>query len=906
MKPEERARVKIDQQLVDAGWRVTSDKFAWRDGSSVAIREWIFPNKLRADYLLFHQGKAIAVVEAKHGATLIGGIYHQADGYASVLADETPAWRKPLAFIYTANGEVVSFADRRDKYSRQRIVFSFHRPETLEKLAKDGESTLQNRLISLSKEPLSAELNLRDCQVEAICELEKTFAQQRRRAYIHLATGAGKTYTACTFCYRLIRHAKARRILFLVDRGNLGKQALDAFAQWKIPGCERKFAEEYLTVRLSSNSIEGSPRVVISTIQRVYSILTHNPLSDADAENTVDDSDDIKQVAYDAMLPPEYFDFIVVDECHRSIYKNWKRVLEYFDATIIGLTATPTDVTSEFFEKNKVAEYTYEQSVKDGVNVGYCVYRIKTHKSEHGGVITADAEFPAFRKDLVSQKIEEPDIRHDIAYEASELNRFVESEPQVRTILQAYKDAIYRDLYPERKSEDEEYDINYIPKTLIFAQSDAHAELITRVAQEVFGRGDAFCKKVTYSVSGIDTESLVKSFRTDAKFRIAVTVDMIATGTDVRPLEVVIFMRDVKSSTYYQQMYGRGCRTIADHALQNVTPNARSKDFFYLVDAVGVTEHAMVPSPPPLIQAPTKPLEELMVQAYENKLEEDEWKTLGYRLNRIVLKSTRLGYTKELNAIVFQEKQSYSGDDLYAAEGVEFGLVTLVNRLREGGRESYSHCFEPSYRSQIIELYHKNAIWLDNTPDILEGVGFSQEIARELTREFRMWLELNQSKLKALQLIYAVSERQMPLLQADLIELVNEMKKFDARFTPDNLWRNYYILNPEKCQALETSRTTLGDIIQLVRYAMEKEAELVRFGGIARQRFELWLGRKKKAGVEFSPSQRELLRRIGEMISDHLIYSPAEFKVHDHTILPQCEKYGVDIYVNELYHTIVA
>lgn len=906
MKPEEKARVTIDEQLTASGWLVTRDKSAWQSGAAVAIAEWVFPSGIQADYLLFFKGKAIAIVEAKPQKMLIGGVYHQADGYANALDAHFPAWMTPIPFIYVANGAIVLFADRRDKYSRQRIVFSFHQPETLEKWVREGESTLQNRLLTLSSEPMPAGLNLRLCQIEAIGKLEESFAQQKRRAYVHLATGAGKTFTACTFCYRLIRHARAKRILFLVDRGNLGQQAHDSFSQWPIPEYDRKFTDEYSVVRLSSGAIEGNPRVVISTIQRIYSILTHSPMSAADDEVSVEDTDEVKQVVYNSALPPEFFDFIVVDECHRSIYKNWKQVLEYFDSTIIGLTATPTDVTAEFFEKNKVAEYTYEQSVKDGVNVGYCVYRIKTHKSEHGGVLTAAGDFPAFRKDLLTQKIEDPELKQDITYDAGELNRFVESEPQVRTILQAYKDAIYRDLYPERKRDDAEFNINYIPKTLIFAQSDAHAELITRVAQEVFGRGDAFCKKVTYSVTGTDTKSLVNSFRTDAKFRIAVTVDMIATGTDVRPLEVVLFMRDVKSATYYQQMYGRGCRTIADNMLQNVTPNASSKDFFYLVDAVGVTEHAMVTSAPQLPKPPTKPLDELMELAYKGELEDDEWKTLGYRLNRIVLKSNRLGYADELDAIIFHESAQSAEGDLHAAEGDGFGLYTLAMRLREGANERCAHCFSPLHREQIITLYRKQAMWLDPTPDTVEGVGFSQEIARELTAGFMVWVENNQHKIKALELIFAVGEKQVPLLQADLRALVEEMKREDARFTVNNLWRNYYILEPTRCQSLEKTRTALGDIIQLVKYALGRSDKLERFSGVARQRFELWLGRKKKAGVEFSPHQKELLRKVGETVADYLTYSPAEFRVHDATLMPQCLVAGITPYISEIYNVLVA
>lgn len=906
MKPEEQARVKIDHHLTEAGWCVTSDKSAWKSGNSVAIREWIFPNNLRADYLLFHKGKAIGVVEAKPATTLVEGVHHQADAYAESLAVDTPAWRKPLAFIYVSNGEVALFADRRDQYSSQRRVFNFHRPETLEVWCKDGEFSLANRLRKLPSVPLPSSLSLRNCQSEAVTKLEESFSNQKRRAYVHLATGAGKTFTACTFAYRLIKHAKAKRILFLVDRGNLGTQARDEFANWKIPGEDRKFTDDYVTLKLSQSSIEGNPKVVISTIQRIYSILTRTPIDDAADELSAEDADKPKEVFYNDTLPPEYFDFIIVDECHRSIYKNWRGVLEYFDASIIGLTATPTTVTDKFFADNKVAEYSYEQSVKDGVNVGYCIYRIRTHKTEQGGVIEAHGEFPSFRKNLVTQKLEDAPITENIIYAGKELNHTVESESQVRTVLQAYKDSIYTSLYPDRRRDDEEYNTNYIPKTLIFAQTDAHAELITRVAKEVFGRGDAFCRKVTYSVSGLDPQALVRDFRTNPHFRIAVTVDMIATGTDVRPLEVVIFMRDVQSATYYQQMYGRGCRTIADNALHNVTPNAKSKDFFYLVDAVGVTEHSMVTTPPQIQSGAATPLEILMEKAYKLELEDDEWESLAYRLNRVVLKCRKMGYHKELAAVQFSYKSTVSDGDLLAAEDEPFGLPTLINYLTQEEASAYAYCFDACHRAAILELHRRNAIWIDSTADVLLDVSFSQEYAQALTNEFRAWIEANKPNVKALQLIFEVGQKQMPLLKSDLMELIELLKRANAQFTVEPLWRNFSILNPKDCASSESNQSNPADIVQLIRYAMGLEAKLARFSGVARQRYELWLGRKKNAGVEFSDSQRVLLSKIAELIISNLAYSAADFKTHNQSLYPQAVDAGLKPFIPELYNTLVS
>ncbi len=906
MKPEEKARVQIDLQLAASGWTVTSEKDAWKSGAAVAIREWIFPNKLRADYLLFFKGKAIAVVEAKPTTTLVDGAHHQADVYTGLLSVDTSSWRRPLAFAYVANGAVVSFADRRVQYGTHRIVFSFHRPETLESWSKEGESTLPDRLKKLPKIPLPDSLNLRNCQYEAVTQLESSFAQGNRRALIHLATGAGKTFTACTFCYRLVKHAKAKRILFLVDRGNLGTQARDEFAGWIIPGEDRKFTDDYTTLKLSQSSIEGNPKVVISTIQRIYSILTQIPMDDLADELNADEADKQKEVEYSELLPPEYFDFIVIDECHRSIYKKWKGVLEYFDATLIGLTATPTTVTSQYFGNNKVAEYSYEQSVKDGVNVGYCIYRIRTQITEHGGVISAKGDFPAFRRDLVTQQLEDIDLPADLPYEGKDLNRSVESESQVRTVLQAYKDSIYTQLYPDRRKDDEEYNINYIPKTLIFAQTDAHAELITRIAKEVFGRGDDFCKKVTYSVFGVKPQELVRDFRTNPKFRIAVTVDMIATGTDVRPLEVVIFMRDVQSATYYQQMYGRGCRTISDNALKNVTPNAKSKDFFYLVDAVGVTEHSMVTSPPQIQSPASTPLLILMEKAHKQELEEEEWHSLAYRLNRIVLKCRKMGYNKELDAVVFHEKTVNSDGDLDIADSAEFGLPTLISRIQANLYNTYSYCFSFLNREAILSLHRKNSILVDSTTDTLISTGFTVESAQRLTDEFREWIEQNTPTVKALQLIFAVGEKQVPLLYSDLADLLKKLREYNAQFTPDSLWRNFSILKPSDCQVLGKEGAKAADIIQLVKYAMKKESTLLRFSGVARQRFELWLGRKKNAGVVFSDIQREILGRIAELIASNLTYFPVDFKIHDASLIPQAKNAGVGQHINEIYNSLVS
>ena len=215
-----------------------------------------------------------------------------------------------------------------------------------------------------------------------------------------MATGSGKTFTAVNAAYRLLKHAGAKRILFLVDRANLGKQAFDEFANFQPPDDTRKFPELYTVQRLTTNAINPAAKVVITTIQRLYSMLAGDPEFDAgNEEGSAFDSAkpwNAKPpgVAYNSAIPPEFFDFVIVDECHRSIYELWSQVLLYFDAFMVGLTATPAGKTIGFFNQNLVMQYGHDEAVIDTVNVGFEVYRIRTRVTEQGATIVAGDTSP--------------------------------------------------------------------------------------------------------------------------------------------------------------------------------------------------------------------------------------------------------------------------------------------------------------------------------------------------------------------------------------------------------------------------------------------------------------------------------------------------------------------------------
>ena len=483
-------------------------------------------------------------------------------------------------------------------------------------------ATLRARLQAL---PSLDPNGLRACQTKAIEQLEASFKDDRPRALIQMATGSGKTYTAITSVYRLLKHADARRILFLVDTRNLGEQAEQEFMAYVPSDDNRKFTELYNVQRLTSSFVAKDSQVCISTIQRMYSLLKDQDMDEAAEQTNPAELVQSRQpmpVVYNAKIPPEFFDFIIIDECHRSIYNLWRQVLEYFDAYLIGLTATPDNRTYGFFKTNVVSEYDHEQAVADGVNVGNEVYLIDTERTQRGGQLKALQQVEKRERLTRRKRWETQD--ENLAYTAHELDRAVVNPDQIRTVVRTFRDKL-PDIFPGRSE---------VPKTLIFAKTDSHADDIIQTVREEFAEGNAFCKKVTYKTAE-DPKSVLAQFRNDYYPRIAVTVDMIATGTDVKPLECLLFMRDVRSRNYFEQMKGRGTRTLDHDDLKKVSPSAVSgKTHYVIVDAVGVT-HSLKTASQPLITKPSVPLRDLAMGVMMGAHDEDTVSSLAGRLARL-------------------------------------------------------------------------------------------------------------------------------------------------------------------------------------------------------------------------------------------------------------------------------
>ena len=855
MTPEEKARIKIDQWFADAGWEVINRDDYEPTCTAVAIREGLLKGNLEADYFLFINGKAVGVLEAKREETdtFSSKVCEQAALYAKSVPNIYQTYQKPLPFIFTSNGKELYFCDFREQDHYFKQIMTIPTPHELVK--KLGINDYFAGLPTLRKK------GLRDCQYEAITELEKSFRSGQKRALMVLATGAGKTYTACLAAYRMLSYTPMRRVLFLVDRNNLGKQAEGEFGTFRLTENGEAFSTIFTVNRLRSSSIPSESNVVISTIQRLFSFLKGDAIED-------NDDDDENEPAEEVILPPnpdlphDYFDMIIIDECHRSIYKNWRKVLEYFDtARLVGLTATPIPETMAFFNNNRIVNYTLEKSIVDGVNVDCRVYRIKTQVTETGGAILEGEKFK--EETRYTGEVKTVSSKETKTYTNKELNRSIINPAQIKLILSTYRDVVYTELFNDPQREP---NMDYLPKTLIFALNEAHATNIVQIAKEVFGRtDDRFVQKITYSAG--DSNELIRQFRNDKDFRIAVTCTLVATGTDVKPLEVVMFMRDVESLPLYIQMKGRGVRTIGDEQLRNVTPNAFSKDCFYLVDAVGVTEHEM--TIPTASDDPTTKiitLKELLERISHGYIPDEYLKRLAATLARIYNKaddSQRKEFT-HLSHDDMKELSSRIYDALEKGTLPPFVSTEKPNSERKGLVSPLANHADARRYLLILAAGFVNTLMPGE--DTLISKGFSIEEAKNTTEAFEEFCRENADEIEALRIIY--NNEGEPITYSMLKDLEHKLKMANNHFAPKQIWNSYAVLSPGKVKRSTTKEESdaLTNIIQLVRFAFRQIERLDSVVTTSKQYFNLWLGQNQR---EITDKQREVISRIVDYIASN-------------------------------------
>ncbi len=791
-------------------------------------------------------------------------------------------------------------------------------------------------------------------QFETTINLEDSFAAGRRRALIQKATGSGKTFTAVNFTYRLVKYAGAHRVLFLVDRGNLGRQTLKEFQQFVSPVNNYKFTEEYIVQHLTSNTLDKSARVVIGTIQRVYSMLKgeQEPAPDLD-DLPIEAAETLFKkpvpIEYNPAFPIEEFDFIITDECHRSIYNLWRQVLEYFDASLIGLTATPSKQTFGFFQQNLVMEYNHEKAVADGVNVGCDIYRINTAITQGGSKV--DAGFFVDKRDRQTRKVRWEQLDEPLAYDAADLDRDVVAPDQIRTVLTAFRDRLFTEIFPGRTD---------VPKTLIFAKDDTHADDIVRICREVFSKGNDFCQKITYRTgftrkeedatddqgkvlkdekgeaikkvtwvrtSSLSPEEILSAFRNSYFPRIAVTVDMIATGTDIKPLEIVFFMRSVASKNFFEQMKGRGVRVVSDTEMEQVNPGIKRKTRYVIVDAVGVCEHVQTESRP-LEKKPTVSFDKLLDAAALGTTEVAAIESLAGRLIRL---ERRFDAEVEAEVVEAAKGQTLSQIAKGLLEAVDPDNIAqaAVGRLPSAGvRAPSAGSGDPAYMAAVSysepsakdlktaaeklakaalaplatnpdlrNLLKKIQKAADQTIDIISRdtliyAGPAQKSAQtsaQLATSFRGYIEQHKAEITALQILYSRPYRQR-LTEKMLKELEKKLRDNHAAWTEDRLWDAFAVTAPGKVRG-RSQAGRFADLVALVRFALEQQPVLAPFADSVSERFNEWLMDKAKAASQlptinsqpaapvFTPEQFSWLSLIRDHIATSLSIEPDDLEL---------------------------
>ena len=889
LTPEQRARVRIDAMLTAAGWELQDySAVDFQSSTGVAIREFQTATG-PVDYLLVADGKVCGSVEAKPEGHTLSSVEVQTDryndGFARMVASrDLPRYADELLFQYVSTGQETNFQSRRDPIVRPRDVFHFHEPETLAAWAQ-VEQPLRQRLRSM---PPVDPTDLREVQAAALRNLEASLADDRSRALAAITMGGGKTRFAVAEASRLLRHAGAQRVLFLVDRVSLGDQARDEFLSYTDPQ-GRRFGDDYVVEVLRSNKVGSSTNVVICTIQRLYALLRGDP--DASFAEEMDEvssfelgDDKPVEVAYNEDLPVEFFDLIFTDECHRSIYGRWGQVLDYFDAFLVGLTATPTPFTLAYFHENVIAEYSQEQSVFDGVNVDQQLYRIRTEVGEHGATIEA-GEWVKVR-DKVTRHVDVKQLEDEFIYEPDKLDRAVVNPSQIRAVVKTFKDRVCTELFPDRED---------VPKTIFFAKHDQHAEDILKAIREEFGRGIDFARKITYKAEGTVGQN-IKDFRNDARLRIAVTVEQIGTGTDVKAVECLVFMRIVGSRVLFNQMRGRAVRTIDNDTFWQVTPGAQekgqTKEYSVLVDCVGITdeETALLDAQPISETKPSVPLQKLLNDVGMGLTGDEVLKSVALRLVRLhnkltdaereeftrtaggdritdIVSGLRQAADEDVQLAAAREqtgKDEPSDDEIAAARQTLVASAIAALRRREV-REKLE-----SLQLQVTEQY----IHL-GSHDELVSAGFvdGPVEAKGVIERWREFVEEHHDEHVALKAYYAQPYRLRPSLK-DIKDLAAAISRPPLSLTTEKVWSAY--------EALETSKVRGhggkldADLVRLIRFTLEADDELVPYEAVVKLRFDVWLTEQQSAGRTFSAEQVRWLTMFRDYIAESMSFDPTE------------------------------
>jgi type I restriction enzyme R subunit len=614
---QSRVATAVERLLINSGWDIPEpnhDAKEHRSLGSVVVNPRAVDGR-RADYLLLVGGQAVGLVARVEVSEDHVAAMERVEAMAGAFSDASPwpVWRSPLPYRYVSDGRRLHFRDANDPDPSARRVSGFHRPATmarwLREVEADSDAPTYGARLALRLPPLERDAGraaggaLREPQHAAIAAIEEALGAGRRRALVQMVVGSGKTLTEIVTAYRQLEYAKANRILFVTDRKLEATQLIDLFRQFSLPGEVRSFTELYNVVKLTAATRASSASVVVATVQQLRSILSSTNAVPA-------------EIDYCSALPPDEFDLIVVDDCHRSVAGPASRaLLDYFDARILGFTSTPAHSTYDYFDGEPVSVYTLEQALADDRAVDYALYQARLEPSRRAVLVPHDNDI---------------EVAGGLTAGSGASRRVVEPAMLV-AVLQAFKESL-TSLFPGHEGHP-----RAVPKTLIVAYDGAHAKQIASVVREVFVADRKFSRRIDGHTG--DPGRRLREFRTDPEFRIAVVARSFATGIDVPTLECLLLLSDVRSEIEYTQLLARGTRQVSTVELRAVSPGAIAKTQLVVIDAVGASRHhprRLVNVTDAFGAAGAAVLSRLLGLAESGGLRPQEIAELGLRLARLV------------------------------------------------------------------------------------------------------------------------------------------------------------------------------------------------------------------------------------------------------------------------------
>lgn len=813
-----------------------------------------------ADYVLWLGGQPVAIVEAKRPSTDPRNVLSQATRYARGLPRGAYNFGGlHVPFLYATNGREIWFRDVRHPKNEVQQLTRYHTPEALrEMLGRD----LDRACKQLEQLPHDHPL-LRPYQREASVAIEQAIADRKRRLLLAMATGTGKTFTVVYQIHRLLKAGVARRVLFLVDRRALAAQALRElssfdterglkFAQdYEVYGSrlrkedldeenEGKFDPKQLDEKRLTEPRSGDTFVYVCTIQRIAMALFGREAGGAFGLDAADEDDTRLEI------PIHAFDLVIADECHRgytsSALSVWRDTLNHFDAIQIGLTATPAPHTLAHF-KHVAHRYDYEHAVLDGHLVPYVEEPIRSNVRMNGVFLSEGEQVELIDTETGTRRMDH--LEDERQFETSEIEAKITVPDSNRKILEEIKK--FADRHEARYGR--------FPKTLIFAVNDlptvSHAQQVTDMAREVFGRGHDFVEKITGSKDVDRPLQRIREFRNRPQPGIAVTVDLLSTGVDIPDLEFIVFMRPVRSRILFVQMMGRGTRKGRKYP---------DKSHFTVFDCFDGTLLAYFKNTTDMTSEvpdqPSRTLAELIEDIWNNKDRAYNVRCLVKRLHRV---------DKEMSGEARQFFAAYIPDgdvgrfarELPATLDARFGETMKL--LRDKSFQDLLLNF-PRPKRVFVNAYAAVDTVTSQFGELRDG-GAGNYAALSYLGAFDRFVQENAERIEAIRIIL---ERPREWSPSALAELRQKLAATSLRFTDENL---------RKEQEARGVRA-VADILSLVRHALDPKQPLLT----AEERVDRAIA-KVSEGQTFTPEQRVWLDRIRAHLVTNLSIDEEDFAV---------------------------